>query len=148
GWLVLREVEVLRRLTEGADRPYFVVLGGAKVSDKLAVIEALLPKVDRLLIGGGMCFTFLQAQGYEGGRSLLEAEMVDTCRGLLDRAGERIELPEDIVVADRLGPDADVSTVDATAIAADRLGADIGPATVAAFTEALRTAKTVFWNGP
>jgi phosphoglycerate kinase len=148
GWLVLREVEVLRRLVESPDRPYVVVLGGAKVSDKLAVIEALLPKVDKLLIGGGMCFTFLKARGYEVGKSLLEAEMVDTCRELLDRGGDRIELPVDIVAADRFAADADSDVVDAEAIPADRLGLDIGPRTVAAFTEALRPTRTVFWNGP
>jgi phosphoglycerate kinase len=148
GWLVLREVEVLRRLVDNPDRPYVVVLGGAKISDKLAVIEALLPKVDRLLIGGGMCFTFLKAQGFETGKSLLEAEMVDTCRGLLDRAGDQIELPVDIVVAERFAADADRAVVDSDAIPADRLGLDVGPRTVAAFTEALHGAKTVFWNGP
>src|SRR5205814_5057823 len=102
GGLVLREVEVLQRLTADPDSPYVVVLGGSKVSDKLAVIEALLPKVDRLLIGGGMCFTFLKAQGHEVGRSLLEADMVDTCRGLLDRAAGRIVLPPDVVAAEKV----------------------------------------------
>jgi phosphoglycerate kinase len=148
GDLVLREVEVLRRLTGNPERPYVVVLGGSKVSDKLAVITALLPKVDALLIGGGMCFTFLKAQGYEVGRSLLEADMVDTCRDLLDRAAGRITLPVDIVVADRAAADAEVAVVDADAIPADRVGLDIGPRTVAAFAEALAPARTVFWNGP
>jgi phosphoglycerate kinase len=148
GKLVLREVDVLRKLVEGPDRPYVVALGGAKVSDKLAVIEALLPKVDRLLIGGGMCYTFLAARGYEVGQSLLEAGMVDTCRGLLDRAGATIELPADIVTADRFAADADRVVVAADAIPADRMGMDIGPRTVEAFTGALQGAKTVFWNGP
>jgi phosphoglycerate kinase len=148
GRLVVREAEVLHRLTSGADRPYVVVLGGAKVSDKLAVIEALLPTVDRLLIGGGMCFTFLKAQGYEIGTSLLEDEMVKTCRDLLDKSGEKIMLPTDIVAATAFAADAQHETVAADAIPADRMGLDIGPATVAAFAGALGGARTVFWNGP
>ncbi len=148
GGLVLREVEVLRRLTSAdSERPYVVVLGGSKVSDKLAVIEALLPRVDRLLIGGGMCFTFLKAQRHEVGKSLLEAEMVDTCGDLLARGGDKIVLPVDIVAADRFAADADAVTVQADAIPADRMGLDIGPGTVAAFADALAGAKTVFWNG-
>jgi phosphoglycerate kinase len=148
GELVIREVEVLRRLTGEPDRPYVVVLGGSKVSDKLAVIEALLPMVDRLLVGGGMCFTFLKAQGHEVGKSLLESEMVDTCRDLLQRGAGKIELPVDIVAADRFAADADRVTVAADAIPADRLGLDIGPDTTAAFAGALTPARTVFWNGP
>jgi phosphoglycerate kinase len=148
GGLVLREVEVLRRLTTDPERPYVVVLGGAKVSDKLAVIEALLPNVDTLLIGGGMCFTFLKAQGYEVGTSLLEAEMVDTCAGLLAKAGERIVLPTDIVAASAFAADAEHDVVAADAIPADRMGLDIGPNSVAAFSDALAGARTVFWNGP
>jgi phosphoglycerate kinase len=148
GGLVLREVQVLRSLTESPERPYIVVLGGAKVSDKLAVIEALLPKVDRLLIGGGMCYTFLRAQGYEVGRSLLEAEMLDTCRSLLDRAGSQILLPTDIVVATEFAPDAESEVVPADAIPADRMGLDTGPASVAAFADVIAGARTVFWNGP
>lgn len=148
GGLVLREVEVLQRLTEDPATPYVVILGGSKVSDKLAVIEALLGKADKLLIGGGMCFTFLKAQGHEVGASLLQEEMLDTCRDLLARAGDRIVLPTDVVVADRFAADAEIDTVAATAIPAGRLGLDIGPASVALFTEALSGAKTVFWNGP
>jgi phosphoglycerate kinase len=148
GRLVLREVEVLRKLTEEPERPYVVVLGGAKVSDKLAVIESLLPKVDRLLIGGGMCFTFLKAQGHEVGKSLLEDAMLDTCRDLLDRASGRIALPTDVVAADKFAADASADTVAADAIPADRLGLDIGPESVAAFSSALSDARTVFWNGP
>jgi len=148
GGLVLREVEVLQRLTADPDSPYVVVLGGSKVSDKLAVIEALLPKVDRLLIGGGMCFTFLQAQGHEVGRSLLEADMVDTCRGLLDRAAGRIVLPPDVVAAEKVEAGARSDTVPSDAIPADRAGVDVGPQTVAAFADALTGARTVFWNGP
>jgi phosphoglycerate kinase len=162
-------VEVLRRLTGAPSSPYLVVLGGAKVSDKLGVIDALLPRVDRLLVGGGMCFTFLRAQGYQVGRSLLEEEQVGICRDLLARAGDRIGLPVDIVVTsersfsgargqvttaddavavDRLAAGTGHATVDVSAIPADRLGVDIGPASVAAFAAALRGARTVFWNGP
>ncbi|GAA1604888.1 phosphoglycerate kinase [Catellatospora bangladeshensis] len=148
GGLVRREVEVLKRLTEDAATPYAVVLGGSKVSDKLAVIEALLGRADKLLIGGGMCFTFLKAQGHEVGASLLQEEMLDTCRDLLARAGDRIVLPVDVVVADKFAADAQTDTVAATAIPAGWLGLDIGPESVALFADALSGAKTVFWNGP
>jgi phosphoglycerate kinase len=148
GWLVLREVEVLKRLTANPDRPYVVVLGGAKVSDKLAVIEALLPNVDRLLIGGGMCFTLLKAQGHEVGTSLLESDMVDTCVDLLARGAGKILLPTDIVAATAFSADAEFDVVPADAIPADRMGLDIGPATATMFAEALSAARTVFWNGP
>ncbi|WP_019868804.1 phosphoglycerate kinase [Salinispora oceanensis] len=148
GRLVLREVEVLGTLTGEPDRPYVVVLGGSKVSDKLAVIEALLPKVDRLLVGGGMCFTFLKAQGYEVGSSLLEEEMVETCRSLLERADGKIMLPVDVVAADAFAPDASHDTVRADGIPSKRVGLDIGPETVAGFAAALRDARTIFWNGP
>jgi phosphoglycerate kinase len=148
GGLVLREVEVLRRLADGPDRPYIVILGGAKVSDKLGVIEALLPTVDRLLIGGGMCYTFLKSRGYEVGGSLLEPDMVGTCGDLLARAGDKIVLPTDIVAATGFSPDADFDVVAADAIPAEREGLDVGPATVAAFADAVAKARTVFWNGP
>lgn len=148
GRLVLREVEVLSTLTGEPERPYVVVLGGSKVSDKLAVIEALLPRVDRLLIGGGMCFTFLKALGHEVGTSLLEENMIDTCRDLLERAQGRIELPRDVVAATAFAPDAVHETVAADAIPANRLGLDVGPQTVAAFAEVIAQARTVFWNGP
>lgn len=151
GGLVLRELEVLGKLTGQAGetpRPYVVVLGGSKVSDKLAVIESLLPKVDKLLVGGGMCFTFLKAQGHEVGKSLLEEDMIDTCRDLLDRAAGRIVLPVDVVAATAFAADAEHDVVEVGAIPADRLGLDIGPASVALFAEALASAKTVFWNGP
>jgi phosphoglycerate kinase len=148
GGLVLREVEALRTLTAEPQRPYVVVLGGAKVSDKLAVIEALLPRVDTLIIGGGMCFTFLKAQGYEVGSSLLEAEMVDTCVELLTRGAGKIALPTDIVAATAFAADAAHDVVPADQIPADRMGLDIGPASVAAFTGVLSGARTVFWNGP
>ncbi|MEU4533064.1 phosphoglycerate kinase [Micromonospora ureilytica] len=148
GRLVLREVEVLSKLTADPERPYVVVLGGSKVSDKLAVIEALLPTVDRLLIGGGMCFTFLKAQGLEVGSSLLEKDMVETCRNLLERSGGKIMLPVDVVVADAFAPDAAHDTVRVDGIPSHRLGLDVGPETVAGFSAALSQAKTIFWNGP
>jgi phosphoglycerate kinase len=148
GRLVARELEVLRRLTTDPERPYVVVLGGSKVSDKLGVIEALLPKVDRLLIGGGMCFTFLAAQGHEVGSSLLEADQVDTCRRLLAAAGDRIVLPVDVVCADRFAADAEVRVVTADAIPDDLMGLDVGPRTVEVFGSELANARTVFWNGP
>lgn len=148
GRLVLREVEVLSKLTGEPERPYVVVLGGSKVSDKLAVIEALLPKVDRLLIGGGMCFTFLKARGLEVGSSLLEEEMVETCRNLMEREPGKIMLPVDVVAAAAFAPDAEHDTVRADAIPNKRVGLDIGPETVAGFAAALQQARTVFWNGP
>ena len=151
GELVLAEVEVLRRLTEEPARPYAVALGGSKVSDKLGVIDNLLSKADTLLIGGGMVFTFLKAQGYEVGRSLLEEDQVDTVRGYLDRAGQQgvqIMLPSDIVVAAEVSADADATVVAADAMPADQIGLDIGPESADAFAAALAEAKTVFWNGP
>jgi phosphoglycerate kinase len=148
GGLVATELDVLRNLTGDPSRPYVVVLGGSKVSDKLAVIQALLPGTDKLLIGGGMCFTFLKAQGHEVGKSLLEDEMVDTCRDLLAQAGGKIVLPTDIVVAAEISDDAKDTVVAADAIPADQIGLDIGPDSVRAFSEALAGAKTVFWNGP
>jgi phosphoglycerate kinase len=146
GDLVLAEVEVLRTLAGEPRRPYLVVLGGSKVSDKLGVISALLPRVDSLLVGGGMCFTFLAAEGRSVGRSLLEADQVDACREFLKTG--KITLPVDIVVADAVSPDAARDTVPADAIPADRIGLDIGPESVARFSEVLDTAQTVFWNGP
>jgi phosphoglycerate kinase len=146
GGLVLAEVEVLRRLTEEPDRPYAVVLGGSKVSDKLAVIEALLPKVDTLLVGGGMCFTFLAARGHGVGDSLLETDQVDTCRNLL--ASGKIVLPSDVVVADAFSAEANTRTVGVDAIPDGWTGLDIGPDSVGAFADVLAGAATVFWNGP
>ncbi|NEK58787.1 phosphoglycerate kinase [Geodermatophilus sabuli] len=148
GRLVATELDVLTRLTQDPERPYVVVLGGSKVSDKLAVIEALLPKVDRLLVGGGMCFTFLAAQGHGVGKSLLEADQVDTCRRLLAEAGGKIVLPVDILCADRFGADAETSVTPADAIPDDLMGLDVGPLTVDLFTAELVEARTVFWNGP
>jgi phosphoglycerate kinase len=148
GGLIVKEVDVLKRVSENPDQPYVVVLGGSKVSDKLAVIQALLPKVDKLLVGGGMCFTFLKAQGHEVGKSLLEEDMIGTCAALLSSAEGRIVLPVDIVAATEFSADADTVTVAAEHIPADRLGLDIGPASVALFAEAIGPARTVFWNGP
>ena len=146
GGLVLTEVQVLRRLTENPERPYAVVLGGSKVSDKLAVIEALLPKVDSLLVGGGMCFTFLKAQDHEVGDSLLETDQIDTSRALLDTG--KIVLPTDVVVADDFSADANTRTVAVDEIPQGWKGLDIGPESVAAFATVLASAKTIFWNGP
>ena len=154
GGLVSAEIEVLRRLTESPERPYVVVLGGSKVSDKLGVIDNLLGKADKLLIGGGMVFTFLKAEGHEVGKSLLEEDQLDTCRSYLQRAadsGVEILLPTDIVV-DTEFPSGDREpqprVVAADAIPADALGLDIGPESGAAFAAALADARTVFWNGP
>ena len=146
GPLVVAEVEVLERLSIDPARPYVVVLGGSKVSDKIAVIEALLPTVDRLLVGGGMCFTFLAAQGHDVGTSLLQPEMLEQCRLLLQSS--KIVLPVDVIAATAFSADAEHDVVDATAIPADRMGLDIGPRSVQLFTEALQGARTVFWNGP
>jgi phosphoglycerate kinase len=148
GRLVARELEVLTRLTTDPDRPYVVVLGGSKVSDKLAVIEALLPKVDRLLIGGGMCFTFLAAQGLGVGGSLLETDQVETCRRLLAEAGDKIVLPVDVVCAADLSDDAETTITPVDAIPDDLKGLDVGPRTVEVFGTELGGARTVFWNGP
>jgi phosphoglycerate kinase len=148
GTLVLTELTTLRRLSEAPDRPYAVVLGGSKVSDKLAVIEALLPKVDTLLVGGGMCFTFLAALGHPVGSSLLEPEMVDVCTRLLKAAGETIGLPRDVVIADKFAAEANTRTVAADEIPDGWMGLDIGPQTVGDFAAALSGAATVFWNGP
>jgi phosphoglycerate kinase len=146
GPLVAAEVEVLRRLTKDPARPYAVVLGGSKVSDKLAVIESLLPRVDTLLVGGGMCFTFLKAQGHDVGSSLLEDDQVERCRGFLETG--KVVLPVDVVAATSFSADADHDVVSAEAIPGDRMGLDIGPQSVKVFAEALAGAKTVFWNGP
>lgn len=148
GTLVAAEVEVLRKLTDQTERPYAVVLGGSKVSDKLAVIEALAPKVDTLVIGGGMCFTFLAAQGLSVGSSLLQAEMIDTCKGLLERYADVIHLPRDIVVADKFATDAESKVVPANEIPDGWLGLDVGPESVDRFAALLTEAKTIFWNGP
>ena len=151
GGLVAAEVDVLRRLTVDPDRPYAVVLGGAKVADKLAVIDNLLGKADRLLIGGGMVFTFLAAQGHEVGKSLLDPDSIETCKGYLERAkesGVEIVLPVDIVCGAEFSADTRTDTVAADAIPADMMGLDIGPKSAELYASKLVDAKTVFWNGP
>jgi len=151
GGLVSTEVDVLQRLTKNPERPYAVVLGGAKVSDKLGVIGNLLGTADRLLIGGGMVFTFLKAQGHEVGTSLLEADQVETVKGYLDEAratGVEIVMPTDVVAASSFSADADHDIVAAGAIPADRMGLDIGPDSARLFADKLADARTVFWNGP
>jgi len=151
GFLLNKEVEVLSRLLEGPDRPFVAVLGGSKVSDKLAVLDNLLGRVDTLVIGGGMCFTFIAAQGGEVGDSLFEPDQVDSCRELLARAereGKRVLLPTDVVAADDFRKDASHRTVPAGEIEKGWRGLDIGPETARAFAAAVREGRTVFWNGP
>ncbi|KQR64410.1 phosphoglycerate kinase [Frigoribacterium sp. Leaf172] len=156
GTLISAELEVLQRLTETPERPYTVVLGGSKVSDKLGVIEHLLPRVDNLLVGGGMLFTFLAAQGHPVGKSLLEADQIERVRGYLAEAEKRgvtIVLPVDVEVASAFSADADHQTVsvdgiEASAFGSDAIGLDIGPETAARFAEIVLGSKTVFWNGP
>ncbi|TXN32028.1 phosphoglycerate kinase [Lacisediminihabitans profunda] len=156
GHLIATELDVLDRLTESPKKPYTVVLGGSKVSDKLGVIAHLLPRVDSLLIGGGMLFTFLAAQGHKVGSSLLEADQLDTVRGYLDKAkelGVDIVLPTDVVVASKFSADAEHEVRPADSIedspwGASGLGLDIGPDTAARFAEVIRASETVFWNGP
>ncbi|EAP99203.1 phosphoglycerate kinase [Janibacter sp. HTCC2649] len=151
GGLVETEVAVLRRLTTEPERPYAVVLGGAKVSDKLAVIDNLIQTADRLLIGGGMVFTFLKAQGHEVGKSLLEQDQVEAVKGYLDQAQQRgveIVLPVDVVAATAFSADADHEVVAIDAIPADRMGLDIGPKSSELFAQKLADCRTVFWNGP
>ncbi|MCV7151546.1 phosphoglycerate kinase [Mycolicibacterium pyrenivorans] len=148
GTLVATEVKVLEQLTGADERPYAVVLGGSKVSDKLAVIENLATKADSLVIGGGMCFTFLAAQGLSVGGSLLEEGMIETCRKLLDTYGDVLHLPVDIVVADKFSADSPAETVAADKIPDGKMGLDIGPESVRRFSALLSNARTIFWNGP
>ncbi len=148
GRLVADEIRVLEQLTSSTERPYAVVLGGSKVSDKLGVIESLATKADSIVIGGGMCFTFLAAQGYSVGTSLLEKEMIDTCRRLLDTYHDVLRLPVDVVVTEKFAADPPPQTVAADAIPADTMGLDIGPGSVKRFAALLSNAKTIFWNGP
>ncbi len=156
GTLIATELDVLDRLTENPERPYAVVLGGSKVSDKLGVIGHLLPRVNSLLIGGGMLFTFLAALGHKVGSSLLEADQIDTVKGYLAKAeelGVEIVLPRDVVVASKFGADAEhvvrpVDAIEDTEWGASGLGLDIGPETAQLFAEYVRAARTVFWNGP
>lgn len=155
GFLVAKEVEVLKKLTESPASPYVVVLGGAKVADKLAVIDNLLKVADTLIIGGGMAYTFLKAKGYEVGTSLLDSEKIETCAGYLEQAtaaGKQILLPVDVRVVSKLDIPArhasEVTIVDADGIPADQEGADIGPKSEALFADAIAGAATIFWNGP
>jgi phosphoglycerate kinase len=156
GLLIAAELDVLDRLTENPQRPYTVVLGGSKVSDKLGVISHLLPRVDRLLVGGGMLFTFLAAEGHKVGASLLEADQLDTVKQYLataQQSGVEIVLPTDVVVASKFGADAEhvvtaADSIEDTPFGANGLGLDIGPETAARFAEVIRDSRTVFWNGP
>ena len=151
GTLVAAEVEVLKKLTQNPERPYGVVLGGAKVSDKIGVISNLLSKVDVMAIGGGMVFTFLAAQGKEIGSSLVEKDLIETVQGLIKEAaasGVTLVLPTDIVVAPNFSADAPATLVNADSIPSDQMGLDIGPESAEAFAKAIRGCKTVFWNGP
>ncbi|MBL8928808.1 MAG: phosphoglycerate kinase [Kineosporiaceae bacterium] len=151
GGLVAAEVQVLRRLTVDPERPYVVVLGGSKVSDKLGVIANLMNTADRLIIGGGMLFTFLKAQGHEVGTSLLEADQLDIVRGYLATAAEKgveVVLPVDVVAATAFAADAEHDVYGVGDIPADRMGLDIGPESAALFTSKIADARTVFWNGP
>jgi len=151
GYLVAAEIDVLKKLTENPERPYGVVLGGSKVSDKIGVIENLLDKVNVMAIGGGMLFTFLAAQGHEIGKSLVEVDLIPTVKELMARAeklGVKLLLPTDIVVAPEFSADASPTTVAASEIPSDQMGLDIGPESAAAFAAAISECKTVFWNGP
>jgi len=151
GYLVVNEVSSLRKATDNPERPYVVVLGGSKVSDKLGVIANLMTKADRLLIGGGMVFTFLAAKGYSVGTSLLEEDQIETVKGYLEQAtaaGVEIVLPTDIVVADAFAADAAHDVVPADAMPDGRIGLDIGPDSAALFAAKLADAKTIVWNGP
>ncbi|MEY4380006.1 MAG: hypothetical protein RLZZ378_409 [Actinomycetota bacterium] len=151
GYLIEAEVTILQKLTQNPDRPYAVVLGGAKVSDKLGVISHLLERVNLLAIGGGMAFTFLAAQGFSVGKSLVEQDQIDTVKSLIARAAElnvKLLLPVDVVVAPEFNADAPATTVAADQIPADQMGLDIGPKSSALFASAIANCKTVFWNGP
>lgn len=148
GYLVNKEVSVLAKVAESPAKPYAVVLGGSKVSDKLGVIEALAGKADYLIIGGGMCYTFLKAQGFDVQKSLLQEEMVDTCKELLERYGDKIVLPVDLIAATEFDREAENKVVELDGIPAGWMSLDIGPKSVEHFAEKLAEAKTIFWNGP
>lgn len=148
GKLVQKELDVLSSVAKEPEHPYVVVLGGSKVSDKLGVIEALADKADHVIIGGGMCYTFLAAQGYDVQKSLLQEEMIDTCKGLLERFGGKLVLPVDLVAASEFSADAEVKTVELDGIPEGWLSTDIGPKSVEKFAGILAESKTVFWNGP
>lgn len=148
GYLVEKEVKTLSKVKDAPDHPYVVVLGGSKVSDKLGVIEALAAKADKVIIGGGMCYTFLAAQGYNVQNSLLQEDMIETCKDLIGRFGDKLLLPEDLIAASEFAKDAEKQTVAADAIPEGWMSLDIGPKTAARYGEALKSSKTVFWNGP
>lgn len=148
GFLMEKELEFLGKVISEPDKPFVVILGGAKVSDKIGVIDNLLNKADTLLIGGGMLFTFLKAKGFEIGKSLLDAEHLDYAKGVLEKAGDKIVLAEDVVVADKIAPDASYKTVPVDSIPPDWIGVDIGPRSVETFSNYIKNAKTIFWNGP
>jgi phosphoglycerate kinase len=148
GLLLEEEVDYLDGVLEDPERPFVAILGGAKVSDKLGVIESLLKVADTLLIGGAMCFTFFKAQGYEVGGSLVEDDYLEEARRLMDEAGDKLVLPVDVVVADRMEEDAESETVGVDNIPSEKMGLDIGSRTVELFEEHISSAKTIFWNGP
>jgi len=148
GLLLEEEVNYLDRLLEDPDRPFVAILGGAKVSDKLGVIESLLEVADTLLLGGAMCFTFFKARGYEVGDSLVEDDYLEEAERLMAGAGDKLVLPADVVVADRMDEEAEGEVVDVDSIPPDKMGLDIGPRTVEIFEEHISGAKTIFWNGP
>ncbi|MEH0146171.1 phosphoglycerate kinase [Corynebacterium sp. Q4381] len=148
GYLVEKEVETLSSVKDNPEHPYVVVLGGSKVSDKLGVIEALAEKADKVIIGGGMCFTFLAAQGHNVQNSLLQEDMVDTCKDLIARYGDKLLLPTDVAAAPEFSKDAEKKVVGLDAIPEGWMGLDIGPESATAYAEAIKDSKTVFWNGP
>ncbi len=148
GFLIQKEIDIMGKALASPDRPFVVILGGAKVSDKIGVIENLLGKADALLIGGGMAFTFLKAQGREIGKSLLEADKIEYAKSLLEKAKGKIILPADVIVADKIDTAAQYGTVPADNMPADMIGVDIGPETVKLFASKLTGARTVIWNGP
>ena len=148
GKLVQSELEVLSTVAKNPEHPYVVVLGGAKVSDKLGVIEALADKAEKVIIGGGMCYTMLAAQGYNVQKSLLQEDQIDNCKSLLERFGDKLVLPVDLIAASEFAADADNKVVDLDGIPEGWMSLDIGPKSVEVFAEVLASSKTVFWNGP
>ncbi|WP_371440499.1 phosphoglycerate kinase [Corynebacterium sp. HMSC067D03] len=148
GFLVDKEVEILSAVKDKPENPYIVVLGGSKVSDKLGVIEALAEKADKIIIGGGMCFTFLAAQGHNVQKSLLQDDMIDTCKELIARFGEKLLLPVDVAAGAGFDKDTEKKVVGLDEIPEGWMGLDIGPETAKNYAEAIKGSKTVFWNGP
>ncbi|MGV0392405.1 phosphoglycerate kinase [Corynebacterium riegelii] len=148
GFLVEKEVETLSKVKDVPEHPYVVVLGGSKVSDKLGVIEALAEKADKVIIGGGMCYTFLAAQGHNVQKSLLQEDMIDTCKGLMAKYGEKLLLPVDVAAAPEFAKDAEKKIVGLDEIPEGWMGLDIGPETAKNYADAIKDSKTVFWNGP